>query len=503
MYRALVIRNPRQLPGNTDPNAGFVRDNAVLALVLVSDEEDGSTRDCRFAERGVPCTDAVSVFDSTSPQWSSADLNLRFYLYTPRSAQDPTWSLDRYLDPARPERGFTSLKPGRPDLVVFSAITGVPINLPTRTAGGVAVVDYDALLGRAVDGSDGYQGMSAEGPVSMRQRNPDPRCPTRVVPACYREGSTPAAGCSIGEQYFAWPARRIASLARRFDETYGTGSISSICRNDYSSALRGIVDRVQSRLGGACLARNLPIVAASCEPGGPPTGCRRATCALREILPPGLPSTLCTAARGRRDGGVDPATGRATCLVDQLAAVENGAPAPGGVGFFYDTRADPADPTCRRRVTFTRGAELVAGATAVLACDNDFAVRIFERACAGGAGTGDACQPLRPGQASACDVSSSEGCFLGSSVYLHTGSGACRSGLCLANRFDERGENADFERRRRVHCTCRCGVPAALAGSVPPSSLCACPVGMVCADIGVGPAFPAELQGSYCVRATP
>ena len=41
-----------------------------------------------------------------------------------------------------------------------------------------------ALLGAAADGSQGYTGMSAEGPISMRQRNMDPMCSTRVVPAC-------------------------------------------------------------------------------------------------------------------------------------------------------------------------------------------------------------------------------------------------------------------------------------------------------------------------------
>ena len=64
LYRALVVRNPREQPGNTDPNAGFVRPDAVLGIVMFSDEEDGSVRDCRYAESGVPCTDGIGVFDS-------------------------------------------------------------------------------------------------------------------------------------------------------------------------------------------------------------------------------------------------------------------------------------------------------------------------------------------------------------------------------------------------------------------------------------------------------
>lgn len=54
------------------------------------------------------------------------------------------------------------------------------------------------------DGSDGYTANSAEGPVSMRQGNFDPACPTRVVPPCRREGSTVSTLCDPAAQYFAW-----------------------------------------------------------------------------------------------------------------------------------------------------------------------------------------------------------------------------------------------------------------------------------------------------------
>ncbi|MBK6533851.1 MAG: hypothetical protein IPF99_30970, partial [Deltaproteobacteria bacterium] len=141
-----------------------MRPNAVLAIVIVSDEEDGSVRDCRYAETGVPCTDGIGVFDSTSAAWASTDLNLRFYMYQPASMQDPTWAIDRYIEPTRPNRGFTSLKPNRPENVIFAAIAGVPITLPQTPSGQT---DYDALLGRMPDGSDGLTAMSPEGPVSI------------------------------------------------------------------------------------------------------------------------------------------------------------------------------------------------------------------------------------------------------------------------------------------------------------------------------------------------
>ncbi|MBK6534651.1 MAG: hypothetical protein IPF99_35410 [Deltaproteobacteria bacterium] len=126
------------------------------------------------------------MFDSSRSDWASTDLNLRFYMYEPGGAQDPTWNLDRYFDPTRPLRGFTAVKPGAPQLVVFGAITGVPLSLPQRPDSSV---DWTTLLGSNPDGSDGYVGMAPEGPFSMRQRNMDPGCSTRVVPSCRREGS--------------------------------------------------------------------------------------------------------------------------------------------------------------------------------------------------------------------------------------------------------------------------------------------------------------------------
>lgn len=50
---------------------------------------------------------------------------------------------------------------------------GRPLNLPTtRDVHGDETADWNALLGTRPDGSDGYEAMSAEGPVSMRPHNP-------------------------------------------------------------------------------------------------------------------------------------------------------------------------------------------------------------------------------------------------------------------------------------------------------------------------------------------
>jgi hypothetical protein len=384
-YRALVIRNPRAQPGNTDPNAGFVRDNAVLAIVLVSDEEDGSVRDCRYQEGGDPdgdCRpprgDALSVFDSANGDWAATDLNLRLYMYTPGSPQDPTWNLNRYIDPMRPTRGFTSLKPGRPDQVIFAGILGVPINIPTRPGG--TNIDWTALLGNNPDGSEGFTGMSPEGPVSMRQRNMDPSCGMRVTPACRREGSSydpSRPPCDTTAQYFAWPSRRIAEVARRFAERYDNGTVSSICRSDYGQALQQIVQRIQQRLTGRCLPRQLQTTPPLCNAMNQPSGCVRmgdptpvrVNCVVRETLPEGMTAAQqCTSARGRRPAGRDPETNREQCLVDQVSVPVGGMPSGSAQGFYYDTTVDPTAPDCRQRISFTSNAELATGATALIDC---------------------------------------------------------------------------------------------------------------------------------------
>ncbi len=241
-YRALVTRGG---PGGA--NEGFLRRDATLAILVVSDEDDGSARDCRYHDGVGACSDALDVYDASSTRWASPDLNLRFYDYTPASAQDPTWPLERYVDPARPLRGFLGLKPGHPERVVFGALTGVPVAVPQRTDG---TTDWDRVLGPAAPGRpddfvarDGQAAMTSptdpSGPTSMRQRDPDPMCPSRMVPACRQNHTAPTSSCSSGDQYYAWRARRIAEVARRFDESAlcaggpcRNGMVASICDSD-------------------------------------------------------------------------------------------------------------------------------------------------------------------------------------------------------------------------------------------------------------------------------
>ncbi len=263
VYRALVIHDATDRPGNTSPNAGFLRANAPLAIVVLTDEEDGSVRDCRFAN-GSPCEGqgAIDVYNPASTQWAAMELGVRPYFYRPCGPQDPTWPLERYVDPRHVSAGLLGLKPGHPERIVFVAIAGVPLSIPTTASGAV---NWNGLLG--VPGPDpenfcerdssGLASIpSPEGPVSMAQANQDTNCAQRVVPACRREGTTyvPTA-CTTDLQYFAWPSRRVVELARRFDESplcggrpCRNGIVASICSSNFGSVMNEMVTRVQAHL---------------------------------------------------------------------------------------------------------------------------------------------------------------------------------------------------------------------------------------------------------------
>lgn len=268
VYRALRVR--RADPGadpSVEPNAGFLRPDAFLALVLLTDEEDGSVRDGseRYPTVLGPA-DARSVYDARDGSWApTTDLNRRFYQYPAAcGAQDPTWPLERYHDPSDATRGFLGLKPGHPERVLFAAIAGVPLALPTLPGSTPEreLLDWDALLGPPGPGGvDDFCGRNAsaameqdtpQGPISMRHNNPDTACPRRgagEIPACYREGAT--SSCNT---YVAVPSRRIVEVARRFDQAplcdgqpCHNGFVRSICAENFAPAADELLRRLQQR----------------------------------------------------------------------------------------------------------------------------------------------------------------------------------------------------------------------------------------------------------------
>lgn len=178
----------------TGANAGFIRDDSILVVIVVTDENDCSALD-------------PEVFNPSSSVYSG-DLNLRCFSFP--GALHP---VDRYVD------GLMALRPRVPGRLVFGTIVGIPRDL-TRA-------DADRIL------SD---------PRLVERIDPDN--PTRLAPSCNVRG-----------RGFAFPPRRIVEVARGVRAQGGRALNQSICQDDYSEAVRLILDEVGGAARPVCVRR--------------------------------------------------------------------------------------------------------------------------------------------------------------------------------------------------------------------------------------------------------
>ncbi len=177
-------------------NAGFVRPDSLLAIIVVTDEDDCSALN-------------PDVFNPQSAQFPG-DLNLRCFMY----ADAAVHPVQRYVDGLIDARGDE-------DLLIYAAITGIP----ERLVGA----GFDAIL------SD-----------PDMQEMPDPAMPTRLRPSCNRPGTG-----------LAFPPKRIVQVAQGLEARGSNGIVQSICVDDFTNALTNIIEKIASALGGACLPRPL------------------------------------------------------------------------------------------------------------------------------------------------------------------------------------------------------------------------------------------------------
>lgn len=174
-------------------NAGFVRDDTLLAIAIVTDEEDCSAAD-------------PDLYNPVSATYG-VDLNLRCF-----SHPEAVHPVERYVD------GLASLRANRPDLLAFALIAGIPTDLaisqPTTS-------DFERILAdpRMVETVDSMM-------------------PNRLAPSC----NVPGRG-------IAFPPRRLVQVAQQL--TGHRSTVQSICQEDFSPASRAIVQLLGRR---ACAA---------------------------------------------------------------------------------------------------------------------------------------------------------------------------------------------------------------------------------------------------------
>jgi hypothetical protein len=476
--------------GDTD-NAGFLRNDptqgmSAIAIVVVTDEEDCSSKDTSHftPAQFLPAGDPLAM----------QDLNLRCF-FNPQNL----YPLERYTN------GYKALRPGHENLVLFFAIAGVPPDL-------TAPEDYANL-----DWNDSNQRDSFYDQILA-----DPRMQQVIDPATTQTqgAGNLMASCNTGRGK-AFPPIRIVQVAKGFAEN---GGVYSICQEDLSPALDGIVERISRQLGAACLprplVRNADGLVADCDvlwelpppgmaPLGSPTQCRQA--GFEFLLPPD----------GDRERISD--RGGRVCKVAQLAVRSSGGSEQQIVpteadgltfdeGWYYDDFSEGALTECigetKQRIAFTSNAKPPTGVSVKLQCLNQLYPDdgAQQSSCSAGprSGTsgrvGDPCLP----------DAVPEGGFSDSEAYLGTSDADCGGGVCLTYRLlgDPREDCVPsagdpqsggpgtlcappYDVEKRIYCSCRCDAPAGYAE-------CACPDGFACVD--VLDQGSDDIRGGYCVR---
>lgn len=179
-------------------NAGFLRPEAILAVIVVTDEEDCSS----------PDTSAQMLYGSQDLLQINLECGRSTALLHP---------VERYLN------GLKSLKsPEFQDRVIFAGIVGVPLASATQGQ------SLDQILMRP-DMQFAMTGGVLGGTVR---------------PVCTARGGAGS----------ATPARRIVEVARGFGEN---GVVTSICEDDYRAALDAVIGKIAGKLSGECLPRRL------------------------------------------------------------------------------------------------------------------------------------------------------------------------------------------------------------------------------------------------------
>ena len=308
-------------------NDGFNRDDALLAVIMITDEDDCSTTDPQVFDT-VP-RPSNPYQGPPDPVEDFVQPNLRCWKHKQALQQ-----IQRYVD------GIANLK-SDPSQVVFAAITGIPEESSLdRENFNTDEARYDAILA--------HPGM-----VEL----PDPDTPLNELPT---QALTPACTAGDGSGTAAPGVRILETMKGLAGNNTGVGTVvESICADDYAPALNAIVDRIAAALRQLCLPR--PLNRNSQNLVG---------CEVREVQPEG--GTCATAGRGREEVAVTTEDGRDVCRVTQLPSDATGG-VPQGLGWFYDDFTPETASACsfnpeQQRVSFTEGAAPLTGARVRFEC---------------------------------------------------------------------------------------------------------------------------------------
>ena len=242
-----TIKFPGDTQGHGDlENAGFLRADSLLAIVVVSDEDDCSTG----AQGNLNLL--VNNNSDKLPAFLKEDLaraakvNLRCeYDDELPAAERYRWPIERYLD------GFRALRAGAENRVIFGMIGGVPTDLVDKNSdlqqailGDITAdaADIVAYYGRILDDPRMTE-RQADGAATPQAAILEPAC-TVANPAYALEAD---AGSDRAEQFItaAEPARRYVALAQAFGVN---GVVQSICEESFTSPIERLALAISNRI---------------------------------------------------------------------------------------------------------------------------------------------------------------------------------------------------------------------------------------------------------------
>jgi hypothetical protein len=199
----------------SDENQGFLRDDSLLVVVIVTDEDDCSATD-------------QSIF--TLNDGERGDLNLLCF-----------HNKGKLRDPARYVEHFKHLRPHN-DNVVFALIAGVPAELVAddyRSHYDFAVpAQVDAYLDDVLADERMQERVDPESMEGSGRGNLLPSC---ITPA-------PISHPTLPGQHRSFPPRRLLEVARGFGPQ---AVIGSICASEFGSTTGHIIRAVGERLNAA------------------------------------------------------------------------------------------------------------------------------------------------------------------------------------------------------------------------------------------------------------
>jgi len=298
-------------------NAGFLREDSLLAVVLVTDEEDCSTP-------------AAAPFDLDNEANRGA---LNTLCTRNRDLLHP---VERYVD------GLLALRD--PSLVVFGLIAGMPPELTSSET-----VDYDAILAHP-DMSTVEMSGTEYAATYPGESNPG----IAIRPVC----SVPDRDGDGRFDTIASPARRMVALAQRLDAMGGGATVQSICQDTFTRALDNIIAKIADALDQGCLER--PLVRDALG---------EVSCSVVEELPAGMRCADLESI-GREPSPLRlTADGREVCRVLQVPV--EGDTVPAGLGWYYDDFSPEVRSQCvdrTQRIAFTGGAVPPSGTVLRLEC---------------------------------------------------------------------------------------------------------------------------------------